>query len=68
MTFGFSSVVFELFKTAKARNMEFRVIVVDAKPKLEGKEMLKRLSKLGIPCSYVFTSAIPAIIKDVIFV
>lgn len=35
----------------------FRVVVVDARPLLEGREMLRKLVNAGINCSYVLINA-----------
>jgi hypothetical protein len=41
----------------------FRVVLVDARPQLEGRLMLKRLIKRGIPCVYVLLNAISCVIS-----
>lgn len=43
MTYGSSHVVELALKKAKEQGKDFRVIVVDSRPKLEGKKMLKAL-------------------------
>ena len=41
------------------------VIVVDARPRMEGKTMLSRLVEHGISCSYVLLNAVSYIMKQV---
>lgn len=43
---------------------KFRVIVVDSRPRLEGREALRRLVKRGIRCTYVLISALPYILPE----
>ncbi|CAG2188467.1 EIF2B4 [Mytilus edulis] len=38
--------------------IKFRVIVIDGRPRLEGKEMLRRLVRAGIKCSYMLINAV----------
>ena len=68
-----SSIVFKLLKEAFFNGIDFRVIVCDARPLLEGiilisvgKEMLKSLANVGIKCTYIFTNALGSIMKEVI--
>uniref|UniRef100_A0A8C1RNB9 Translation initiation factor eIF2B subunit delta n=1 Tax=Cyprinus carpio TaxID=7962 RepID=A0A8C1RNB9_CYPCA len=44
---------------------KFRVIVVDSRPRLEGREALRRLVKKGIRCTYVLISALSYILPEV---
>lgn len=41
------------------------MIVVDSRPKLEGKETLAILVKHGIKCAYVMTNAVHFVMKEV---
>lgn len=43
---------------------KFRVIVVDSRPRLEGREALRRLVKRGIRCTYVLISALSYILPE----
>ncbi|KND01679.1 translation initiation factor eIF2B subunit delta [Spizellomyces punctatus DAOM BR117] len=65
LTFGRSSVVLQLLLAAHARGINFKVIVADGRPKLEGKEILKSLVHAGISCAYVFCTAVPLLMKEV---
>ncbi|KAG0150547.1 hypothetical protein CROQUDRAFT_652144 [Cronartium quercuum f. sp. fusiforme G11] len=65
MTYANSSVVQGVLLEAHRQGIEFRVIVVDARPMYEGKNLLRLLSRSGIRCSYVLLSAIGAVLKTV---
>lgn len=43
----------------------FRVIVVDSRPRLEGRETLRRLVRHGIHCTYVMINAISYVLPEV---
>ncbi|KAJ3105208.1 Eukaryotic translation initiation factor 2B, subunit 4 delta, 67kDa [Phlyctochytrium planicorne] len=60
-----SSVVEKLLLEAHNNGIQFRVIVCDARPKLEGRVMLKRLVESGIPCTYILSNSLAVVIKDV---
>jgi len=47
------------------RKKNFRVIVVDSRPRMEGAELLKRLSAYGIECSYILITAVAYIMREV---
>ncbi|KAI8918904.1 hypothetical protein BC831DRAFT_481831 [Entophlyctis helioformis] len=64
LTYGRSSVVIQLLLEAHAQGFDFRVIVVDGRPKLEGKTMLKILTQAGIKCTYVLSNALPFVVKE----
>ena len=42
-----------------------QVIVVDSRPKLEGKELLRSLTNRGISCTYVLISALSYVMAEV---
>eukprot|EP01114_Cavostelium_apophysatum_P019771 TRINITY_DN6455_c0_g1_i3.p1 TRINITY_DN6455_c0_g1~~TRINITY_DN6455_c0_g1_i3.p1 ORF type:complete len:343 (-),score=99.23 TRINITY_DN6455_c0_g1_i3:16-1044(-) len=65
MTFARSHVVEQLFKKAFDDGKKFRVIVVDSRPRTEGKELLRRLVKYGIKCTYVLINAVSYMMKEV---
>ncbi len=48
---GHSHVVERVLMRAAASGVSFRVIIADSRPGLEGKELLRRLSALHIPCA-----------------
>ncbi|XP_027046644.1 translation initiation factor eIF-2B subunit delta-like isoform X2 [Pocillopora damicornis] len=65
LTYACSSLVLKILKDAHNAGKKFRVVVVDSRPKFEGRECLRRLVKEGIRCSYVLISAISYVIKEV---
>jgi translation initiation factor eIF-2B subunit delta len=67
LTFGYSSVVLSLFEAAKTKGLEFRVVVADSRPKLEGKEAVNKLLAAGIPCTYILINTLPIVMHSVIF-
>ncbi|KAH8863967.1 Translation initiation factor eIF-2B subunit delta [Schistosoma japonicum] len=46
-------------------NRVFSVLIVDSRPKFEGRRMLARLSKAGIPCEYTHIGALPSVAKKI---
>lgn len=65
LTFAMSSVVLKLLLAAKQDGKQFRVVVVDARPLLEGREMLRRLLAAGIGATYCLTSGLAYIMREV---
>ncbi|KAG2228965.1 hypothetical protein INT48_006075, partial [Thamnidium elegans] len=65
LTFAKSSVVESLLLKAKQVGKCFSVVIVDSRPLLEGKNLLKRLTQAGIPCQYTLISSIYIALKDV---
>ncbi|XP_075872000.1 translation initiation factor eIF2B subunit delta [Nelusetta ayraudi] len=65
LVYGCSSLVNHILCEAFEKNKKFRVIVVDSRPRLEGREALRRLVQKGIRCTYVLISAISYILPEV---
>lgn len=65
LVFGSSAVVAKTLCDAKDAGIEFSVTVVDARPKLSGRNMLKILVDHHIKCTYVLITAISQIIPQV---
>ncbi|CAI7816156.1 unnamed protein product, partial [Closterium sp. NIES-54] len=65
LTFGWSELVLEVLLSAARAGHRFRAIVVDSRPHLEGKEMVRRLLTGGISCLYLRLNAASYIMKDV---
>ncbi|XP_067882133.1 translation initiation factor eIF-2B subunit delta [Heterodontus francisci] len=64
LVYGCSSLVSSILCDAhKAK--KFKVVVVDSRPKLEGRETLRRLVRNGIHCTYVLISAVSYILPEV---
>jgi len=75
-----SSIVLGSLLVAHRKGIEFRVIVVDSRPKMEGKlvifhssfnvlftgrKVLSNLIQNGIKCSYILINAVTYIMKEV---
>ncbi|KAL4630495.1 translation initiation factor eIF-2B subunit delta isoform X1, partial [Arapaima gigas] len=65
LVYGCSSLVNHILYDAFKKKRKFRVVVVDSQPRLEGREALRRLVKMGINCTYVLISAISYILPEV---
>ncbi|XP_068199201.1 translation initiation factor eIF2B subunit delta isoform X2 [Antennarius striatus] len=65
LVYGCSSLVNNILCEAFEKGRKFRVIVVDSRPRLEGREALRRLVQRGISCTYVLISAVPYILPEV---
>ncbi|KAG5318691.1 EI2BD factor, partial [Pseudoatta argentina] len=65
LTYGYSSLIHKILVEAHAAGKQFRVVVVDGRPWLEGKEQLRRLTKHGIECSYILINALSFIMPEV---
>lgn len=51
--------------TAKKDGKRFRVVVVDSRPLLEGRRLLKSLSEAGVPTTYLNLNAVSYIMRTV---
>ncbi|CAL8316219.1 unnamed protein product [Merluccius merluccius] len=65
LVYGCSSLVNHILCEAYEKCRRFRVIVVDSRPRLEGREALRRLVKRGISCTYVLISALSYVLPEV---
>ncbi|XP_035728070.1 translation initiation factor eIF-2B subunit delta-like isoform X2 [Vespa mandarinia] len=65
LTYGYSSLIQKILMDAYDAGKQFRVIIVDGRPWLEGKEQLRRLTKHGIDCSYVLINALSFVMPEV---
>ena len=65
LTFGNSTTVSVLLTTAKAKNINFYVWVVDSRPLFEGKTMLQTLRQADIPCGYIQFNALTYVMQRV---
>lgn len=64
LTYARSSVVEKLLISAHHAGKRFEVIVVDSRPMLEGRNLLRTLAAVGIPCTYCILSALGTVMKD----
>ncbi|RXM31252.1 hypothetical protein EOD39_7200 [Acipenser ruthenus] len=65
LVYGCSSLVNFILCDAYERGRKFRVIVVDSRPRLEGRETLRRLVRKGISCTYVLITAVSYMLPEV---
>eukprot|EP00118_Oscarella_pearsei_P011181 m.73224 g.73224 ORF g.73224 m.73224 type:complete len:499 (+) comp35828_c0_seq9:28-1524(+) len=65
LTYACSSIVLRVLKEAHDNGKKIRVIVVDGRPKMEGRECVRRLARHGIPCTYVLINAVSYVMKEV---
>ncbi|NXT03190.1 EI2BD factor, partial [Jacana jacana] len=66
LVYGCSSLVNRTLCDAHAKKgRAFRVVVVDSRPRLEGRETLRRLVRRGIHCTYVMINAISYVLPEV---
>uniref|UniRef100_H9GML4 Translation initiation factor eIF2B subunit delta n=1 Tax=Anolis carolinensis TaxID=28377 RepID=H9GML4_ANOCA len=65
LVYGCSSLVSRTLSYARAEGRAFRVVVVDSRPRLEGRETLRRLVRQGVRCSYVLINAISYVLPEV---
>ncbi|KAJ8086307.1 hypothetical protein PM082_005130 [Marasmius tenuissimus] len=75
LTYARSSIVEKILLRAHRCGKQFSVIVIDSRPLLEGKELLRSLSSLqspsspssqsGIQCTYALLPSLPSLIQDV---
>ena len=63
MTFAKSSIVEQTLVEAFRRGKKFRVIVVDSRPLLEGKNLARALADLGLEVQYSLTHGISHVIR-----
>lgn len=65
LVYAHSSLVKQVLIDAFNNGKKFRVIVVDSRPGLEGRELLASLVRVGIPCTYIWINAISYVMKEV---
>lgn len=65
LTFGCSHIVKHVLHAAAKRGKKFRVIVIDSRPRFNGREMAKFLLKNDIEVSYILINAVSYVMKEV---
>jgi translation initiation factor eIF-2B subunit delta len=65
LIYGGSSLITHLIIQASRKYSKIRVIVVDSRPKLNGKHVLEQLVKHGIDCTYVLINALSFVMNKV---
>lgn len=59
-----SSLIKRILLDGYKKGKNFEVIIVDGRPLCEGKEMLRRLTEVGIPCKYVIINAVSNVMRS----
>ncbi|KAA8547826.1 hypothetical protein F0562_004255 [Nyssa sinensis] len=65
LTYGPSSAVEMILLQAHELGKQFRVVVVDSRPKLDGRLLLRRLVGKGLSCTYTHINAVSCIMHEV---
>lgn len=65
LVFTDASVVVATMERAYHDGKRFRVVVLDSRPLYDGRSLLKRLSKIGISCTYALISSLGYVMRDV---
>lgn len=65
LTYGSPSAVEMILLHAHELGKQFRVVIVDSRPKLEGKILLRRLVEKGLCCTYTHINSLSYIMHEV---
>ncbi|KAI0497559.1 hypothetical protein KFK09_020790 [Dendrobium nobile] len=65
LIYGHSTVVEMILLQAHELGKQFRIVIVDSRPKLEGKALLRKLVMKGLSCTYTHLNAISYIMHEV---
>jgi len=65
LTYSGVQLLLTVFAEAQEKKKKFRVVVADSGPDFEGREMVKRLSNLGIKVTYILISGVSFLISKV---
>ncbi|XP_072490132.1 translation initiation factor eIF2B subunit delta isoform X2 [Notamacropus eugenii] len=65
LVYGCSSLVSFILREAWTRGSRFRVVVVDSRPRLEGRRTLHCLVRAGVPASYLMIPAASYVLPEV---
>lgn len=64
LTFARSSVVEAVLLGAHAQGKRFRVVAVDSRPMLEGRNLLRSLQSAGVPTTYALLGSVGAVVQS----
>ncbi|KAL8130272.1 hypothetical protein V2J09_019427 [Rumex salicifolius] len=65
LTYGSSTAVELILSHAREQGKQFRVVIIDSRPKLEGQSLLRRLVSKGLNCTYTHINAVSYIMHEV---
>eukprot|EP00771_Trimastix_marina_P001783 gnl/Trimastix_PCT/2886.p1 GENE.gnl/Trimastix_PCT/2886~~gnl/Trimastix_PCT/2886.p1 ORF type:complete len:468 (+),score=150.18 gnl/Trimastix_PCT/2886:65-1468(+) len=66
LTYGFSNTVLGIIEHAwKEENKRFRLVIADSRPSYSGLVLLRRITHLSIPVSYILLNGVACMMKEV---
>ncbi|XP_076917339.1 translation initiation factor eIF2B subunit delta-like [Bidens hawaiensis] len=65
LTYGSSSLIEMIISRAHELRRQFRVVVVDSRPNLEGQQFLRKLVEKGLSCTYTHINGVSYIMPEV---
>lgn len=65
LTLGCSSIIKNVLHNASKKGKKFKVVVVDTRPRFEGRSMVQFLVKNNIPVTYILINSISYVMKEV---
>lgn len=65
LTYGSSSLIESIILHAHELRRQFRVVIVDSRPNLEGQQLLRRLVEKGLSCTYTHINGVSYIMHEV---
>lgn len=65
LTYGSSSIIEMILLHAHELRRQFRVVIVDSRPNLEGQKLLRKLVEKGLSCTYTHINAVSYIMHEV---
>ncbi|PWA75185.1 initiation factor 2B-related protein [Artemisia annua] len=65
LTYGSSSLTEAILLHAHELRRQFRVVIVDSRPNLEGQSMLRRLIEKGLSCTYTHINGVSYVMHEV---
>ncbi|KAK9080358.1 hypothetical protein SSX86_000116 [Deinandra increscens subsp. villosa] len=64
LTYGSSSLIEMIILHAHELRRQFRVVIVDSRPNLEGQQLLRKLIEKGLSCTYTHINAVSYIMHE----
>ncbi|KAJ0578025.1 putative nagB/RpiA transferase, initiation factor 2B-like protein [Helianthus annuus] len=65
LTYGSSSLIEMILLHAHELRRQFRVVIVDSRPNLEGQQLLRKLVEKGLSCTYTHINGVSYIMPEV---
>ncbi|KAI3686605.1 hypothetical protein L1987_80285 [Smallanthus sonchifolius] len=64
LTYGSSSLIEMIILRAHELRRQFRVVIVDSRPNLEGQQLLRKLVEKGLSCTYTHINAVSYVMHE----